>query len=69
MNAGPIGPRYDVRIGGIGEWETLAPQGLSVVVDPLVYRVGQFFLRTEMADAEAAELDATAIAWNCCAPS
>ncbi|WP_433191661.1 hypothetical protein ACQP1G_23275 [Nocardia sp. CA-107356] len=64
MNAGPIGPRY-VRVGSIGEWESLAPQGLSVVVDPLVYRVGQFFLEGRAAGSDrwsviAADLGALA---------
>jgi hypothetical protein len=35
---------YDITISGLDEWGKLTSQGLDVIVDPFVFRVGQFFL-------------------------
>jgi hypothetical protein len=35
---------YDIVIGGPKDWAVLARQGLDVIIDPFVFRVGQFFL-------------------------
>src|SRR6266487_1252045 len=37
-------PIYQVTINNIGEWAQLSSKGLDVVVDPLVFRLGQLFL-------------------------
>lgn len=36
-------------IGGVEDWAVLARQGLDVVIDPFVFRVGQFFLEGQEA--------------------
>jgi hypothetical protein len=41
---GPYGWGYDITINNIGEWDKLTSQALNVIVDPLIYRIGQFFL-------------------------
>jgi hypothetical protein len=35
---------YDITVNGLEEWGKLTSQGLDVIVDPFVFRVGQFFL-------------------------
>jgi hypothetical protein len=35
---------YDITINGLPDWAKLTSQDLDVIVDPFVYRVGQFFL-------------------------
>jgi hypothetical protein len=39
----PVGG-YDITINHVGEWEKLTSKGLNVIVDPFVFRAGQFFL-------------------------
>jgi hypothetical protein len=52
MNASPAGPRYDIRIAGVEDWGLLAERELDIIVDPLLYRVGQFFLEGREAGPE-----------------
>jgi len=40
---------YDIVIGGAEDWVVLARQGLDVIIDPFVFRVGQFFLEGQEA--------------------
>ena len=40
----PPGGGYDITIHGLDDWAKLTSQGLDVIVDPFVFRVGQFFL-------------------------
>ncbi|WP_369390437.1 hypothetical protein AB5J72_24485 [Streptomyces sp. CG1] len=35
---------YDIRITGIDTWDQLTQGDLGIVIDPLVFRLGQFFL-------------------------
>jgi hypothetical protein len=35
---------YDITITQPADWNKLASQGLDLIVDPFVFRVGQFFL-------------------------
>jgi hypothetical protein len=48
MNARPSrGQFYDLIIGGLEDWDQLARRTLNVLVDPFVFRSGQFFLEGE----------------------
>ncbi|MFI9505648.1 hypothetical protein [Nocardia sp. NPDC052566] len=51
MNASPAA-RYDIHIDTAEDWGGLARHGLDGVVDPLVYRLGQFFLEGSPAGPE-----------------
>jgi hypothetical protein len=45
MDAGkPPAEVYDITIFDLEQWGKLTSQGLDVIVDPLVFRLGQFFL-------------------------
>ncbi|MFG3052064.1 hypothetical protein ACGFZP_14075 [Kitasatospora sp. NPDC048239] len=47
---------YDMQISGIDTWDELVRQDLGIVIDPLVFRLGQFFLAGKPNDdSEAAE--------------
>ncbi|MGP4091110.1 hypothetical protein [Streptomyces sp. KR55] len=35
---------YDMHIWGLEAWDELAREGLGIVIDPFVFRLGQFFL-------------------------
>jgi hypothetical protein len=53
---------YDMYIYGQEAWDNLAAQGLDIVIDPMVLRVGQFFLagapsETALADGRWAAIE------------
>src|SRR5262249_54972408 len=35
---------YDMQIKGLEDWDELVQRNLGIVIDPLVFRLGQFFL-------------------------
>ena len=43
---------YDITISGLEEWDKLTIQELDVIVDPFVFRIGQFFLEGKDAGPE-----------------
>jgi hypothetical protein len=40
---------YDMHIWGLDAWDELVQRDLGIVIDPLVFRLGQFFLEGEPA--------------------
>lgn len=47
---------YDLYIYGQEAWDNLVTRGLDVIIDPLVLRIGQFFLEGPPEDPEVAEI-------------
>lgn len=45
---------YDMHIYGLEDWDKLVQRNLGIVIDPLVFRLGQFFLEGE---SEATDKD------------
>ena len=47
---------YDLTVAESGDWEGLQKRGLRVIVDPLIYRLGQIFLEGEHAAGDKKEV-------------
>lgn len=50
---------YDVIVNEYAEWDELVRQDLGLIVDPLIYRMGQFFLEGQKAARAESE-----VRWN-----
>ena len=47
---------YDMHIWGLGAWNELEKRDLAIVIDPVVFRLGQFFLEGQPATESEADI-------------